>query len=162
MLAMVAAMSACSSDADDDTGEMTAGGSAGAAGVGGATGGSSAGGTGTTMGGASMGGTTNSMAGAGSGEAPSFSSDVWPILTANCGTVGCHGDGSFLPEHANSDVNVAFEEAQPKADLIAGRVSGALMPIMPQFCGPAPGLGECLSIEEVRIIEAWVAAGAEF
>jgi len=91
---------------------------------------------------------------------PSFASDIWPILTANCSSIACHGDGSFLPQHAHSDVTVAYEEAEPVADLIAGRVSGQLMPIMPQFCGPAPGLGECLSIAEVQLIQAWAAADA--
>jgi hypothetical protein len=92
----------------------------------------------------------------------SFADDVWPVLRANCAGAGCHGEGSFLPEHANSDVDVAFEEASPVADLIAGRVSGQLTPIMPQGCGPAPGFGMCLSLDEVALIRAWVEQGAPF
>jgi hypothetical protein len=113
-------------------------------------------------------GTTAEMTGgaAGSGmddlDDVGFEDDVWPVLVAHCAGVGCHGAGSFLPEHANADVNVAFEEAAPVADRIAGRVSGQLMPIMPQNCGPAPGFGMCLSLDEVALIRAWVEQGAPF
>jgi len=91
-----------------------------------------------------------------------FADDVYPILIANCAGISCHGDESFLPQHANSDVNVAFEEASAVAELIAGRVAGELTPIMPQFCGPGPGQGDCLSFEQVTLIRTWVDQGARF
>lgn len=165
-LLSIATAASCASDESSDSDNMAGGAPSG---VGGSTGG--AGGTSNASGAPSTGGGGMAAAGSsGSGGATtvgddgplSFASDVWPILKANCGNVSCHGDGSFLPQHAHSDVNVAYEEAEPVADLIAGRVSGQLMPIMPQFCGPAPGLGECLSVAEVQLIQAWVAAGAPF
>jgi hypothetical protein len=158
MLAVFVVMIGCSSDAaTDDDNEMTSGDAMGGSSTGGsasATAGSSTGGSASAMGGA-----TNEGA-AGDDAAPGFAADVYPILVANCGGVACHGDGSFLPQHAHSDVEIAFEEAQPVADRIAGRVSGQLTPIMPQFCGPAPGVGECLSIAEVQLIQAWAESGA--
>lgn len=147
-------------------GGMASNGSAGAAGssmagAGTASGGSA--GTGTAAGGAAGGMPSGDMT-SGTDELAmvSFETDVWPVLRAHCDGAGCHGDGSFLPEHANPDVDVAFEEAQPVADLIAGRVAGALTPIMPQGCGPAPGFGTCLSLDEVALIRAWVDQGAPF
>jgi hypothetical protein len=160
VLALLAVLSGCSSGAADETdGDGVGNGGAGAMG-----GADAMGGTANVMGGAAnvMGGAANATAGTGSDAPPGFASDVWPILTANCGNVSCHGDGSFLPQHAHSDVEVAYEEAKLVADTIAGRVSGQLMPIMPQFCGPAPGLGECLSLAEVQLIQAWAEAGAPY
>jgi hypothetical protein len=121
-------------------------------------GGSSSAGSGG-MAGNGMAGNAGSSSGMPDG-AVSFASDIWPILTANCATISCHGDGSFLPQHASSDVNKAYMEAQPVADRIIGRVSGALTPIMPQFCGPAPGFGSCLSLANVALIRQWVEQGA--
>lgn len=158
-LVIVALLNGCSSD-DSNEGGGSLGGSGGAAPTG--SGGSIA----TGAGGAAPGSPGTAAAGGGgagtpaTNDPPGFADDIWPILRANCANVSCHGDGSFLPQHAHSDVEVAYDEAQPVADLIAGRVSGQLMPIMPQFCGPAPGLGECLSIDEVRLIEAWAEGGA--
>ena len=146
VLAMAAAMSSCSSD---DDGGMMGGGGTSPSGGGGSSGAAASGGT-------SGGGAT------GSADPPGFADDIWPILRANCANVSCHGDGSFLPQHAHSDVMVAYEEAQPVADLMAGRVSGQIMPIMPQFCGPAPGLGDCLSPAEVQLIQAWAMADAPY
>jgi hypothetical protein len=79
-----------------------------------------------------------------------------------CGTSSCHGDDSFFPQHAHSDVEFAYDEAQPISATIVGRVSGELMPIMPLFCGQAPGSGECLSLAEVDLIRAWSQAGAPY
>lgn len=155
LLAIAVAWSCASDESNGD--EMAAGGSSGVGGSS-AAGGNSNAGTGMTAAGSngmSAAGTANDMP-------PTFAVDVWPILTANCGTVSCHGDNSFLPQHAHSDVNVAYEVAQSRGDLIAGRVSGQLTPIMPQFCGPAPGIGDCLSIPEVQLIQAWAAADAPF
>lgn len=94
------------------------------------------------------------------GEALSFASDIWPILTAHCSTTSCHGEGAFLPQHASSDVNMAYEQAKPIADRIAGRVSGEIMPIMPLYCGPGPGFGTCLSVADVALISEWAAQSA--
>ncbi|HTV23266.1 MAG TPA: hypothetical protein VMG12_31475 [Polyangiaceae bacterium] len=178
----------CSSDDSDDMDRGNVGGSAftGTAGTSGAAAGEAAGagGSGMTGGTAGVGMTgddtpdaavsAGGVSAGGMGASAmtpvdmadlsdvSFQEDVWPVLVAHCAGVGCHGAGSFLPEHANADVNVAFEEAAPVADRIAGRVSGQLMPIMPQNCGPAPGFGMCLSLDEVALIRAWVEQGAPF
>lgn len=168
----------CSGDdeADPGGGESLAGsagapaGSSGAGGMasaGSSTGGgstASAGTAGTGTGGAAAGMPSDEMAADATDELAmvSFETDVWPVLREKCAGAGCHGDGSFLPEHANADVNVAFEEAAPVADRIIGRVSGQLTPIMPQGCGPAPGFGMCLSLDEVALIRAWVEQGAPF
>lgn len=156
VILVLGATSALSCSDDGEPGTSTGGTSAGGA--------SNAGSAGTSAAGTSSAGTGMGTAGSGGAgmqaEDVSFATDVWPILTANCSGVGCHGDGSFLPEHASSNVDTAYGEAEEVADLILGRVSGALMPIMPQFCGPAPGFGECLSLEEVALIRAWVDQGA--
>lgn len=147
----IAVLGGCSSD---DTGDLPAG-------MGGSvTDGNGGGGTEMAVGGS--GGVVGAMGGAGSAAPPGFAADVWPILTMKCGTSSCHGDESFFPQHAHSVVDVAYEQAQPIADVIAGRVSGELMPIMPLFCGQGPGSGECLSLAEVDLIRAWVQAGAPF
>ena len=99
---------------------------------------------------------------AGNNAPPRFASDIWPILTVKCGTSACHGNDSFYPQHAHSDVELAYGQAQPRADLIVGRVSGEVMPIMPLFCGQAPGSGQCLSLAEVDLIRAWAEAGAPY
>jgi hypothetical protein len=162
-LAIVVTVSSCSSTEDSEPDEdMGGSGGAGPSGSGGSGNGGSGNAAGAGGNALAAGGGSGGMAGAGSEIPPSFASDVWPILTANCGNVSCHGDGSFLPQHAHSDVAVAYDEAQPVADLMAGRVSGQIMPIMPQFCGPAPGLGECLSVDEVQLIQAWAEAGAPY
>lgn len=164
----------CSGDDEADGGGAGMTGLAGSAGApaaaSGAGGVASAGSAGSSTAGGAAG--TGMAAGGAAGDMPadstgelemvSFESDVWPVLTANCSGAGCHGEGSFLPEHANPDVDVAFAEASPVADRIAGRVSGDLTPIMPQGCGPAPGFGMCLSLDEVALIRAWVEQGAPF
>lgn len=151
-------MLSCSSDMDPEDGSMGGGGNsmtgnAGSSSMAGSGGSSGAGGS--MPGGAAGAGTVV--------PGPvSFQSDVYPVLVAHCSGAGCHGAGSFLPEHANPDVNLAYAEAKPVADRIAGRVSGELTPIMPQGCGPAPGFGMCLSREEVALIRAWFDQGAPF
>jgi hypothetical protein len=99
---------------------------------------------------------------AGNDGPPRFSTDIWPILTVNCGTSSCHGNDSFFPQHAQSDVELAYEEAQPRAELLVERVSGEVMPIMPMFCGSGPGSGQCLSVAQVDLIRAWAEAGAPY
>jgi hypothetical protein len=169
IVAMFAVMSGCSSSAADETDSDGAGGDGSSnAGTGGEVAAAGASGSGAgAMGGSggvtgAAGGAGGATAGAGNDAPPGFASDVWPILVADCSSASCHGDGSFLPQHAHSDVEIAYEEAKVVADTIAGRVSGQLMPIMPQFCGPAPGLGECLSVAEVQLIQAWAEAGAPY
>jgi hypothetical protein len=90
----------------------------------------------------------------------SFAADIWPILTENCSGPSCHGEESFLPQHANPDVDMAYAEAFPVADLIAGRVAGDLTPIMPQFCTPGPGAGTCLTFAQIDLIRTWFEQGA--
>jgi hypothetical protein len=176
-LGAISVMSAisCSDDGDMGPADMaSAGGSM--ANAPGAAGAATTGNAGSTAGNAGAAGTAGAAAAGAGGAAGSlgtagsmgmavngpvsFASDVWPILRANCSSVACHGEGSFLPKHAQADVDLAYAEAKPVADRIAGRVSGELTPIMPQFCGPAPGLGTCLSLEEVAIIQAWNDQGA--
>ena len=111
----------------------------------------------------SDGGVNDAGDSAGGNDAPPrFASDIWPILTMNCGTSSCHGNDSFFPQHAQSDVELAYEEAQPRAELIVGRISGEVMPIMPMFCGQGPGSGQCLSVAEVDRIRAWAEAAAPY
>lgn len=117
---------------------------------------------GTGAGGTAVEGSGSAMGGTGGDAPPSFATDVWPLLTMKCSTSSCHGDDSFFPQHAHSDVELAYEQAQPIADLIAGRVSGELMPIMPLFCGQAPGSGDCLSLADVDLIRAWAEADAPY
>ena len=148
------ALAALSCSGTDDTGDTGTGGSI--------SGGGAAGSAGSSAAGASGSGMAGSSGATGMSDPVGFQDDVWPLLLAKCAGVGCHGAGSFLPEHANADVMVAYAEAEPVADRIAARVSGALTPIMPQNCGPAPGFGTCLSLEEVALIRAWVEQGAEF
>lgn len=148
----LAALSCSGTDDPDDTGT---GGSS-------ISGGGAAGSAGSSAAGASGSGMAGSSGATGMNDSVGFQDDVWPVLLAHCAGVGCHGAGSFLPEHANADVMVAYADAEPVADRIAGRVSGMLTPIMPQNCGPAPGIGTCLSLEEVALIRAWVEQGAEF
>jgi hypothetical protein len=154
----------CSND-DGSDGNNVAAGSAGGSAMASASGSggmASGGSAGTGMGAASMNAGGMNASGMNEPTELSFETDVWPVLRASCDGAGCHGAGSFLPEHANPDVEVAFDEAAPVADRIAGRVSGQLTPIMPQGCGPAPGFGMCLSLEEVALIRAWVEQGAPF
>lgn len=150
----LAALSCSGTDDTGDSGDGTGGSSI--------SGGGAAGSAGSSAAGASGSGMAGSSGATGMNDPVGFQDDVWPLLLAHCAGVGCHGAGSFLPEHANADVMVAYAEAEPVADRIAGRVSGALTPIMPQNCGPAPGYGTCLSIDEVALIRAWFEQGAAF
>jgi hypothetical protein len=154
-------MLSCSSDSDIDINPNPGAGSGGGTMTGnaGSSAMASAGSSGSSTGGSSStgGGSSTGVVGP-----VSFQTNVWPVLVAHCSGAGCHGEGSFLPEHANPDVNLAYAEAKPVAERIAGRVSGELTPIMPQGCGPAPGFGMCLSLEEVALIRAWFDQGAPF
>jgi hypothetical protein len=155
----------CSGDDEANAGDGDVQGLAGSAGASAAASGAGGMGRGGAAGtGMAAGGAAGDMPASGMGELAmvSFESDVWPVLRENCAGAGCHGEGSFLVEHANSDVDVAFDEAAPFAEAIAGRVSVELTPIMPQGCGPAPGFGMCLSLDEVALIRAWVEQGAPF
>jgi len=143
----IALLSGCSSDETSPTPIDTSGNG----------GTSNAGGDGNAVGGSS-----SDMVGTGGDAPPSFATDIWPTLTMKCGTSSCHGNDSFFPQHAHSDIEFAYEQAQPIADSIAGRVSGELMPIMPLFCGQGPGSGDCLSLAEVDLISTWAQAGAPY
>ena len=97
-------------------------------------------------------------------DIPSWSSQIHPIFTANC---GCHGAG-FPPWASNPTASVAYDlivgvaggggvqyinAGNPNASLIVQRVESAVAP-MP----PAPAMP--LSIAQQQLIRAWVQAGA--
>ena len=113
--------------------------------------------------------------GSGSAEPVSFALDVHPILLAKCSGSSCHGVpmGPFRPGHAVADAAAAYEatqlqglNGQPVYERILARTSSSepnqIMP--PPFASPpcngvigSPG---CLTRDELRLIEDWVAQGA--
>lgn len=145
---------------DGETSETAMGGSGNVGASGSSNGGSDMPGNAGTGGTGGTGGNAGTDGTGVADEEVTFATDIWPILTASCSGASCHGDGSFLPRHASSDVSTAYEEAQPVAERIEGRVSGELTPIMPQMCGRAPGFGTCLSLAQVALIRAWIEQGA--
>jgi hypothetical protein len=88
------------------------------------------------------------------GSAPTFSSDVAPILYANC--VGCHRPGEAAPMSL-----LTFGEVRPWARAIEKAVAGGVMP--PWHADAPAGTFENerrLTEAEKAIIARWVAAGA--
>jgi hypothetical protein len=80
----------------------------------------------------------------------SYQDDIKPILSANCGTSGCHsGPNAF----GGLDLNTFSASAQiaDNGNLV-GRIKGTSGAIMP----PGSPLGAC----EIEKIQAWVDDGA--
>jgi hypothetical protein len=103
------------------------------------------------------------------GNAVSFAEDIHPILLAKCSGSSCHSAAnSFLPGHAQPDVEDAYEATQSMSTLsgpvyarIAIRGSGASPAgFMPPSCSGPVGAEGCLTEEELELIQAWVAADA--
>lgn len=84
--------------------------------------------------------------------------DIYPILTANCSTIQCHGDNAVNnhPEFAASDmqyaenVAVQWETTAPMRDRILTRISNPAIPTerMPRNRNPLPE-------ENIALIRAW-------
>jgi hypothetical protein len=153
-------------DADGGAAEAGAAGASGAGGGrGGAAGAGSAGGVsagGAPAGGASAGGTS---AGAG-GTEPAC--DGFAILATNCGSSGCHGDGSNLENFAASEADARAFVGSPgtlacvgQGDVIDTDDPAASLMITKLSddppCGQRmPVTGGALSESDIDCLEAWI------
>ncbi len=102
------------------------------------------------------GGPSETMGGAGGGgDVPAISfSDVYPILTANCSGMTCHGDGASNghPEFASMTEATAEAAATEHAMELLDRVTR-----MPGDMGFMPFMGQnALGEEDISTIQAWV------
>lgn len=94
------------------------------------------------------------LAGCSNGRPPTFTSDVAPILQANC--VSCH-----RPGHAAPFPLVTYADVQPRAATIARAVESRVMPPwLPDRTGPAITGERSLRDDQIALITAWAAAGA--
>lgn len=75
-----------------------------------------------------------------------FSSDIRPVIAANCAVPGCHVQGTGLPAFTD------YEKIAANAALIKFQTSSGAM--------PPSSSGKKLTIDEVRKIACWVDAGA--
>jgi hypothetical protein len=130
------------------TGGRGSGGSAGSGGAMTGSGGSAGSGSAGSGGGMSGSGGAPVMTGA-----VSFSEDVYPILTRNCGS--CHAFG-FLPNFASANVDQAYDVAVDLSDSMVERIDAGEMP---PACNGPPGSGGCVSVADFELIRDWVADG---
>lgn len=160
-------------DGDEDTagsGGSAAAASAGAGGVDGDDGdeGGAAGSSMASAGAAGDGGGAAGAAGGGGGdEEPAPTCDGFAILAANCGTSGCHGDGSNLGIFAASEEDALTYIGQESA-LCPGQ--GTLIDVEnpddsllirklsddPPCGQPMPAGGQLLAEEDIQCLRDWM------
>lgn len=76
-----------------------------------------------------------------------FSTQIAPIIQANCAVSGCHAAGAILPELTS------FEKRKASAAEIKHETQSLHM--------PPPSSGKSLTQEEINLIACWVNQGAE-
>lgn len=108
-------------------------------------------------------------------QGPTFTADVHPLLVASCtGTSSCHGDGEVFTNFASMNVDTAFAnlsklilaDGRTAAQQLVFRVSSGDMPMSQQLAYQCKVDGkhdtskpECLTADELALLEAWAAAG---
>ncbi len=148
-------------------GSSTSGGAAGAGDGddGGAAGSSGAAGSGMAGAAGAAGGPGEGGAGAGGGDEPTC--DGFAILAANCGSSGCHGDGSNLGTFAASEEDARDYIGQPGAvcssqgsiidtDDPASSLMVTKLSDDPPCAQPMPLGGQPLPQADIDCIEEWI------
>ena len=116
---------------------------------------------------AACGGDDDNNSGGNNNQAPSactppatatvkFSTDVHPILTANCGT--CHGDNGTLPKFGSATVATSYAAVQPEVNTASPAQSALLVK---GNGGNSHGGGDELSDADTAKIQAWITECAQ-
>jgi hypothetical protein len=104
--------------------------------------------------------------------APSFATDIWPILQNRCGTMGCHANLSnpLMPDEATAYTNLIgmpantamanyVEPDDPDTSYLWHKVAGTQLTVPGGAGSTMPFGGELCSLE-LQAIYAWILTGA--